>query len=68
MVTSEKNMKVYEEEFKQRAFDGKWQRWIKIPDPDNAYTYRTETGSSYTLVPETWVVSDVYDYLLTIED
>ena len=63
-----KKIEILEEELKQRAFDGKWQRWIKIPDPENAYTYRTETGSSYTLVPETWVVAGVYDYLLTFED
>lgn len=61
-------IEVLAEEFKQRAFDGKWQRWIKIPDVDNAYTCTSETGGRVTYVPEMWVVSDVYDYLLTIED
>ena len=67
MFKSLKNRKVLEEEFKQRAFDGKWQRWIKIADEDNAYSCVNEAGNRYTTVPEMWVVADVYDYLLTIE-
>lgn len=62
------NVQVLEEEFKQRAFDGKWQRWIKIMDFDNAYAYTNEHGSKITLIPEKWVVSDVYDYMMEIAD
>ena len=50
------------------AFDGKWQRWIKIADVDNAYTCTSETGSRMTYVPEMWVVAGVYDYLMEIAD
>lgn len=64
----DKKVQVLAEEFKQRAYDGKWQRWIKIPDEDNAYTYTSESGSRFTLVPETWVVAGVYDYLMEIVD
>lgn len=63
-----KKIEVLAEEFKQRAYDGKWQRWIKIADEDNAYNYTTESGSRFTLVPETWVVAGVYDYLMEIVD
>ena len=62
------NVTVLAEEFKQRAFDGKWQRWIKYMDTDNMYSYTNEVGSRVTLIPEAWVVTDVYDYLLTVEE
>ena len=63
-----KKIEILEEELKQRAFDGKWQRWIKIADGDNAYTCTSETGSRMTYVPEMWVVAGVYDYLMEIAD
>ena len=49
-------------------FDGKWQRWIKIADEDNAYSCVNEAGNRYTTVPEMWVVADVYDYMMEITD
>ena len=63
-----KKIEVLAEEFKQRAYDGKWQRWIKIADEENGYTCTSETGSRMTYVPEMWVVAGVYDYLMEIED
>lgn len=68
MQFHEKNMKVYETEFKQRAYDGKWERIGKIEDEDNAYTFINEFGSRAAHVPFKWVTLGVYDYLLTIED
>jgi hypothetical protein len=68
MITSEKNMKIYEEEFKQRAYDGKWERIGKIADDDNAYTFVNEHGSRVTTVPFKWVTLGVYDYLMEIAD
>lgn len=68
MVTSEKNMKVYETEFKQRAYDGKWERIGKIADDDNAYTYINEYGNRATYIPFKWVTLGVYDYLMEIVD
>lgn len=62
------NLQILEEDFKQRAFDGKWQRWIKIMDFDNSYTYTNENGSRITLIPEQWVVAGVYDYMMEIAD
>ena len=34
MQFSEKTMKIYEEDFKQRAYDGKWERIGKIADEE----------------------------------
>ena len=35
MITSEREMTILETAFKQRAFDGKWERIVKIMDTDN---------------------------------
>lgn len=65
---SEYGMTVLETQFKQRTFDGKWERIGKIVDFDNKYTYQTESGSRVTLIPEKWVTLGVYDYLVEVED
>lgn len=68
MNFSEKTMQVLETAFKQRAYDGKWERIVKIMDLDNSYSFVGENGSRMTHIPEKWVTVGVYDYLLTIED
>ena len=68
MVSSEKNMVILEEDFKQRAYDGKWERIGKIADEDNAYTFINEYGGRTTTVPFKWVTLGVYDYLMEIVD
>lgn len=68
MITSEKNMQILETAFKQRAFDGKWERIGKIMDLDNAYTFINENGNRTTLIPEKWITLGVYDYLMEIVD
>ena len=68
MVTSEKNMQVLETSFKQRAFDGKWERIVKIMDLDNSYTFIGENGSRMTHIPTMWVTVGVYDLLMEIVD
>ena len=68
MIQSEKDMVVLAEDFKQRAFDGKWERIVKILDTDNTYSYTSETGGRVTLIPERWVCVGVYDYLMSIDD
>lgn len=64
----EYGMNVLETQFKQREFDGKWERIVKIVDYDNRYNYTTESGSKVTLIPEKWVTVGVYDYLMEIVD
>ena len=68
MHFSEKTMKIYEEDFKQRAFDGKWERIVKIMDLDNSYSFVNENGNRTTLIPEKWVTVGVYDYMMEIAD
>lgn len=59
---------ILETAFKQRAYDGKWERLAKIVDFDNKYTYQTESGSKVTLVPEKWITVGVYDYIMEFQD
>ena len=66
--SSESNMHVLETAFKQRAFDGKWERIVKIMDLDNSYSFVNENGNRTTLIPEKWVTVGVYDYLMEIEN
>jgi len=55
-----------EYDFKQRAFDGKWERLGKIQDTENAYSYKTPSGQTVTLTPAKWVTIGVYDYLVDL--
>lgn len=68
MIFNGKNVDILAEEFKQRAFDGKWERIVKIIDEDNAYSFINEYGNRATLFPEKWVTVGVYDYLMEIVD
>lgn len=65
---SEHGLNILETQFKQRAFDGKWERIAKIMDYDNKYVYKSETGQRMTYVPTKWVTIGVYDYLMEIEE
>jgi len=55
-------------EWKQREYDGKWQLLGLIMDQENSYTYFSETGAPYTIVPERWITVKVYDLLMEIVD
>lgn len=68
MHFSEKTMKVYETEFKQRAYDSKWERLGKIEDEDNTYVFINEYGNRAATTPFKWVTLGVYDYLMEIVD
>lgn len=68
MNNCEYGVSVLETQFRQRAYDGKWERLGKIIDYDNKYTYETSSGSSVALIPEKWVTLGVYDYILEIEE
>lgn len=60
-------MIILETQFKQRAFDGKWERVIKTLDYDNKYTFTNEAGNKVSYIPEKWLVTDVYDFLGELE-
>ena len=68
MKNSEREMTVLETQLKQRAYDGKWERIVKVLDEDNMYSYTNEYGSRVTMIPERWITVGVYDYLLEIHD
>lgn len=67
MHTSERDLTILETQFKQRAYDGKWERIGKIIDTDNTYSFKNENGNMTTLIPTKWVTLGVYDYLMSIE-
>jgi len=62
MQTSE----ILETQFVQRAYDGYWEKVVKIMDHDNAYTHVAESGNKITLTPEKWVTVAVYPFLMEI--
>ena len=61
-------MVVLETQFKQRAYDGKWERLAKVMDYEQKYTYVTESGQKISLIPEKWVTIGVYDYMMEFVD
>ena len=60
-------MNFYEIEHKQRAFDGKWEKLVRVMDHENKYTYKSETGSTLTYTPTKWITVGVYDYMGELE-
>lgn len=60
-------MKILETQFKQRAYDGKFERLGKVMDEENKYSYKTESGNVVSLIPTKWIVTGVYDYLFDEE-
>jgi hypothetical protein len=58
---------VIEYDFRQRGFDGKWERLAKVKDYTNSYTYKSETGQMITHTPEKWLTVGVYDLLGEID-
>ena len=59
MIFNGKKVDVLAEEFKQRAFDGKWERIVKIMDLDNTYTFIGENGSRMSHIPMKWVTVEI---------
>ena len=55
-------------EFKQRAYDGKWERIEKVFDLENTYYITSESGNRVAMIPEKWITTGVYDYLMELED
>lgn len=59
---------ILETDLVQRAYDGKWERIVKIMDHENSYTYQNESGRKVTFTPEKWITVAVYDALLEFVD
>ena len=60
-------MNILETQWKQRSYDGKWEKLAKVMDYDNKYVYKTESGNRMTYVPEKWTTVGVYDYIGELE-
>lgn len=60
-------MNILETQFKQREFDGKWERIAQVLDHDNKYVYKTESGNKMTYIPTKWVTVGVFDYMMEID-
>jgi hypothetical protein len=68
MRNYEYGLNVLETQFKQRAYDGKWERIAKVMDYEQKYTYVTESGQKISLIPEKWITVGVYDYMMEFQD
>jgi hypothetical protein len=55
---------ILETQLIQRAYDGCWEKVVKIMDRENAYSYQNESGAKVTLIPEKWVTIGVYDFIM----
>ena len=59
---------ILETQLVQREYDGYWERIVKVMDHENAYTYRNESGTSVTLIPERWLTVAVYPFIMVEGD
>jgi len=57
-------MEILETQMIQRSYDGRWEKIAKVMDHESAYTYRNETGTSVTLIPEKWITVAVFDFIM----
>lgn len=53
-------------DYKQRAYDGKWEQLAKVKDYENTYTYTTDSGQKISLIPEKWITIGVTDYMVEL--
>ena len=60
-------MNILETAWKQRDYDGKWEKLAKVMDYDNKYVYKSESGSNLTYMPTKWMTVGVFDLLAEIE-
>lgn len=60
-------MNILETQFKQRDYDGKWEKLARVMDYDNKYVYKSESGQRMTYVPTKWTTVGVYDLLAELE-
>lgn len=55
---------IIETQLVQRAFDGAWERVVKVMDHENAYPHTNEQGMKITLIPTKWVTVAVYPFIM----
>ena len=60
-------MNILETSFRQREYDGKWEKLAKVMDYENKYVYKSESGGNLTYIPTKWVTVGVFDYMAELE-
>ena len=55
---------ILEEQFVQRAYDGNWEKIVKILDHENAYRFKNEAGIETTHTPEKWLTVGVFSAMM----
>ncbi len=60
-------MNILEIQWKQRAYDNKWEKIARIMDYDNKYAYKSESGQKMTYIPTKWTTIGVFDYVGELE-
>lgn len=66
IILNGRGTKVLKTEYKQRAYDGKWEKIVKIPDFENKYFFLDKEGNKTTVVPMKWLTVGVLDYNMEI--
>lgn len=54
--------KIIKTDYRQRAFDKKWEKIVKIPDFENKYSYKDGAGNIVNIVPTKWLTVGVFDF------
>ena len=60
-------MNILEIQWKQRAYDNKWEKIARIMDYDNKYAYKSESGQKMSYIPTKWTTIGVFDYVGELE-
>jgi hypothetical protein len=60
-------MNILETAWKQREYDGKWEKLAKVMDYDNKEVYKSESGSNLTYIPTKWMTVGVFDFMAEFE-
>lgn len=55
---------ILETQFVQRAYDGHWEKVVRVKDYENSYTYTDEQRQNVTFVPDKWMTTAVYPFIM----
>ena len=61
------NNDVLETQLVQRAYDGYYEKIVKVMDHDNSYSFKNEAGVQTTLTPTKWVTTAVFPWIMVEE-
>ena len=55
---------ILETQLVQRAYDGYYEKIVKVMDYENAYTFVNESGQRVTHTPTKWLTTAVYPFIM----